>query len=75
MLISRLRELEADGILERKSYGEVPPRVEYTLTSHGQNLRPVLEAMCDWGQQHIRQNHLEAPNPIYVWPDPASAAV
>ena len=74
MLISQLRELEADGILQRKSYGEVPPRVEYALTPHGQALRPVLEAMCGWGQEHIRQNKLEAPNPVYVWPDPASAA-
>lgn len=77
MLISQLRELEADGILVRKSYGEVPPRVEYMLTPHGQALRPVLEAMCEWGQEHIRQNKLEqnkleAPNPVYLWPDPAS---
>lgn len=75
MLISQLRELEADGILARKSYGEVPPRVEYALTPHGQALRPVLEAMCGWGREHIRQNALEAPNPVYVWPDPASAAL
>ena len=75
MLIAQLRELEIDGILQRRSYDEVPPRVEYALTPHGQALRPVLEAMCGWGQEHIRQNNLEAPNPVYVWPDPASAAL
>ena len=64
MLIAQLRELEADGILQRRSYGEVPPRVEYALTLHGQKLKPVLEAMCGWGQEHIRQNKLEAPDPV-----------
>ena len=75
MLISQLRELERDGILQRKSYGELPPRVEYALTPHGQNLRPVLEAMCGWGQDHIRQQKMDAPDPVYVWSDPASAAL
>ena len=72
MLISQLRELEQDGIISRTSFGEVPPRVDYALTPHGQALRPVLEAMCDWGQKHIQQNGLEAPHPVYVWPDPLS---
>ena len=73
MLIAQLRELEQDGILQRKSYGEVPPRVEYALTAHGEKLKPVLEAMCGWGQAHLQRNGLEAPNPVYVWPDPAAA--
>lgn len=73
MLIAQLRELEADEIIVRVSYGEVPPRVEYTLTPHGQRLAPVLAAMCEWGQTHIQRHGLEAPDPIYVWPDPASA--
>ena len=73
MLISQLRELEADGILCRTSYGEVPPRVDYALTPHGEKLKPVLEAMCGWGQEHIRQYNLEASDTeVYVWPDPAS---
>lgn len=78
MLIAQLRELEADGIVARTSYGEVPPRVDYSLTPHGQKLKPVLEAMCEWGQAHIRLHGLEAPashsggtGPVYVWPDPA----
>ena len=73
MLISQLRELEADGIITRTSFGEVPPDVEYSLTAHGQDLKPVLEAMCGWGQEHTRRNNLESPNPVYVWPDPAAA--
>jgi DNA-binding HxlR family transcriptional regulator len=72
MLIAQLRELEAVGILQRKSNGEVPPRVEYALTPHGEKLKPVLEAMCGWGQEHIRQFKRKALNPVYIWPDPAS---
>ncbi len=73
MLIAQLRELEADGIIARTSYGEVPPRVDYALTPHGQKLKPVLEAMCGWGQEHIRRRGLEVPGTVYAWPDPASA--
>lgn len=52
MLTSQLRELEDDGILERKVYAEVPPRVEYFITSGGQALFPILEAMAKWGLSH-----------------------
>ena len=48
-LAERLRELEAEGILERRSYAERPPRVEYTLTDKGQALLPVINAMRDFG--------------------------
>ncbi len=47
-LIERLRELEADRLVTRTIYPEVPPRVEYTLTARGESLRPVLQAMIDW---------------------------
>lgn len=50
MLTQQLRELEADGIVHREVYLEVPPRVEYSLTSHGQTLRPALQALYAWGQ-------------------------
>jgi DNA-binding HxlR family transcriptional regulator len=49
MLVAQLRELEKDGIIERMVYPEVPPRVEYQLTALGNTLKPMLEAMSDWG--------------------------
>lgn len=52
MLVAQLRELENDGIVERQVYPEVPPRVEYRLTSLGETLRPVLASMSDWGNMH-----------------------
>jgi len=48
-LTLQLRELEAHGVLERKVYAQVPPRVEYTLTDIGLTLAPVMHAMKDWG--------------------------
>ena len=52
MLIQQLRELERDQIIHRKVYPEVPPRVEYSLTKHGETLRPILQLMSAWGEQH-----------------------
>lgn len=49
MLSQQLKELERDGILERKAFAEVPPRVEYTLSDFGSKLMPVVEAMAKWG--------------------------
>jgi DNA-binding HxlR family transcriptional regulator len=53
ILSRQLRELEADGIVERHVFAEVPPRVEYSLTDYGRTLRPVTEAMCKWGKKHM----------------------
>lgn len=52
MLTLQLRELEADGIVQRTVYPEVPPRVEYSLTPLGQSLRPVIMSMKKWGSQY-----------------------
>lgn len=52
MLTAQLRELEDDGIISRKIYAEIPPRVEYTLTEFGLTLSPILLAMGKWGEEY-----------------------
>ncbi len=52
MLTQQLRELERDDIISRKVYAQVPPRVEYSLTRHGESLRPILQLMSAWGKKH-----------------------
>ncbi|RNB86879.1 transcriptional regulator [Brevibacillus fluminis] len=52
MLTSQLRELERDGIVHREVYGEVPPKVEYSLTEFGRTLEPVILVMKAWGEQY-----------------------
>jgi len=56
MLTSQLRELEADGVVVRHVYPEVPPKVEYRLSELGQTLVPVLLAMRDWGTAYKKKN-------------------
>ncbi|ESS41636.1 Transcriptional regulator, HxlR family [Burkholderia cenocepacia KC-01] len=51
MLAQQLRQLEADGIVSRKLYAQVPPKVEYRLTDWGQALCPALDAMLKWAEQ------------------------
>jgi DNA-binding HxlR family transcriptional regulator len=53
VLTQSLRALERDGLLERRVYAEVPPRVEYTLTELGRSLREPLEAVQSWAEQHV----------------------
>lgn len=53
MLTQQLRQMETDGLIRRKIYPEVPPKVEYSLTELGQTLKPVLDAMSHWGTEHI----------------------
>jgi len=52
MLTQKLRELEADEIIRRQVYAEVPPRVEYSITRHGASLTPILKLMSAWGNKH-----------------------
>jgi DNA-binding HxlR family transcriptional regulator len=54
MLTTQLRDLERDGILERKIYAEIPPHVEYFLTPKGKALLPLLSALADWGLVHAQ---------------------
>ena len=53
VLTDQLRELEMDGIIRRELFGEVPPRVEYSLTEVGRDLLPMILALCEWSQKHI----------------------
>ncbi|MGG1634479.1 winged helix-turn-helix transcriptional regulator [Paenibacillus sp. MCAF9] len=53
MLTQQLRELEQDGIVNRISYNEVPPRVEYELSEYGWSLKSILDSLCSWGEIHI----------------------
>ncbi|WP_394701621.1 winged helix-turn-helix transcriptional regulator [uncultured Enterococcus sp.] len=52
VLTSNLRAMEADGLLSREIFAEVPPRVEYTLTDVGYSLKSILDAMMDWGTSY-----------------------
>ncbi|MGL5808651.1 MAG: winged helix-turn-helix transcriptional regulator [Nocardioides sp.] len=52
-LTRTLRDLERNGLVARRDYQEIPPRVEYTLTEVGESMRPVLRAMCQWSIEHI----------------------
>jgi len=55
VLTQQLKELEEDGLLTRKQFNEIPPRVEYELTMLGKSLEPVLNEMEKWGLDHILQ--------------------
>ena len=53
MLASALKELEADGLVHREQFNEIPPHVEYSLTERGKDLLPVFCAMANWGLKYI----------------------
>ncbi|ASA24697.1 winged helix-turn-helix transcriptional regulator [Paenibacillus donghaensis] len=53
MLTQQLRELEQDGIVNRISYNQVPPKVEYELSEYGRSLESILNSLCAWGEMHI----------------------
>ncbi len=52
VLTAQLRDMEESGLVNRKVYAEVPPKVEYSLTALGQSLKPILDAMGDWGKSY-----------------------
>ena len=52
VLTAQLRDMEEKGLVNRKVYAEVPPRVEYTLTELGRSLKPILDAMENWGEEY-----------------------
>lgn len=56
VLTAQLRDMEKNGLLIRTVYAEVPPRVEYTLTDLGYSLKPILDAMWNWGENYKIQN-------------------
>lgn len=56
MLSTQLKELERDGLVIRREYPQVPPKVEYSLTEKGQSIMPILQEICKWGHEHIPEN-------------------
>jgi DNA-binding HxlR family transcriptional regulator len=64
MLTKQLRALEEDGLITRKIYPEVPPRVEYTLSDMGERLRPVIDVLFAWGEEYHAQRRAAAPGPV-----------
>jgi len=58
MLVQQLRELEKDGIVSRNVRSEIPPKVEYSFTEYGLSLKPVLQALCNWGDLHLKRGSL-----------------
>ena len=53
-LIQQLKELQADGIIDRRDYGEIPPKVEYSVTAFGRTLGKALAPLCEWGTTYSR---------------------
>ncbi|HIQ57938.1 MAG TPA: helix-turn-helix transcriptional regulator [Candidatus Merdivicinus intestinavium] len=56
VLTAQLRDMEESGLIDRTVYAEVPPRVEYSLTDLGRSLKPILDAMRNWGEGYQAQN-------------------
>ena len=56
VLTAQLRQMEQSGLVNRKVYAEVPPKVEYSLTDVGYSLKPILDAMWTWGEEYQKKN-------------------
>lgn len=59
MLTEQLRELERDGLISRKVYPQIPPKVEYSITEYGRTLLPILESMSEWGKKHRAEDRVQ----------------
>jgi DNA-binding HxlR family transcriptional regulator len=55
VLVQQLREMEAHGLVTREIFRQVPPRVDYSLTTLGQSLAPIVAALCEWGRRHAAE--------------------
>ena len=55
MLAQQLRELEKDGLINRKVYPVIPPKTEYSLTGFGKSLTPILDELCKWGEDYLNE--------------------
>lgn len=64
VLTENLKDMAEQGLISRRVYAEVPPRVEYSLTPLGESLRPVLRAMFDWGVAYKQQSGEEVGGPL-----------
>ena len=64
VLIQQLKELHADGIIDRVDFGEIPPKVEYSVTNFGRTLGKALIPLCEWGMQYITEVEAIAARPM-----------
>ncbi|MEP6962843.1 MAG: helix-turn-helix domain-containing protein [Acidobacteriota bacterium] len=71
MLTQHLREMERDGIVDRRVFAVVPPKVEYSLTEYGRTLKRALNAICEWGRLHMERNHVTQKAPVVMLRKPA----
>lgn len=62
VLVQQLRDLEAHGLVHREVYRQIPPRVDYSATSLGLSLEPVMVALCKWGQYHAKELNEHDPS-------------
>ncbi len=75
VLTETLRGLEQEGLISRTLYAEVPPKVEYSITSYGETLRPLMKAVISWGNTHIERKYREAEHARTSESSPNSAPV
>lgn len=75
MLTQHLRDLERDEVIRRKVYAVVPPKVEYSLTKHGESLKPILRLMSAWGTKHRKRYGIPKGNKRRETPAPSRRSI